>query len=120
MLTITNIVNAYRRSGLKPVTGMFCDGRKCGCALTALYCSQHKVHPIDRATKLDTDEDIIINDWANAKYGNDFADGLMSGFDDVKEVNQPNQYDKKIDYKHGYWLGRKAFKELKKYYKNIK
>jgi hypothetical protein len=122
-LTITNIVNAYRKSGLKPERNSFCgDGtsKKCGCALTALYCSQHKVHPVDRAEKTGDFVDDLITDWAVNRYGDNFTNGLIFGFDDFQGNYESEVANYKEEQRRAYWLGRKAFKELKKYYKGLK
>jgi len=85
-ITIKKVRDAYKRTGVELLRCEMSNQEACSaCAFGALYLDAHPQALASFKKKRDTFrgkrfDDLIFN-WAERKYGVDFSQGFMDGFD---------------------------------------
>ena len=106
-ITPEEVRAAYLKTQLAPLTGIWleCGG---GCAITALYLAEN---PILNTINDDISE---ITKWADNKYGQNYVQGFLEGFDNEHINNDEDDWfnTQPADYKLGFQDGVAANKEM--------
>lgn len=87
---IAEVEAAFLATGLEPVKHGFGDGRRIGCAVTALDAAERGLWPED-TNEWSNDPDEMLAERLRQRFGGEwssFVDGLMLGFDHGLECNR--------------------------------
>lgn len=80
IISAEEIVESYKKSGIKPTNYRFVDcdqnGKFCGCAITSLYVAYHGVLP-----EYDSDGKSAVIKWGIDYFGPNIFKGILNGFD---------------------------------------
>ena len=80
IISAEEIVESYKKSGIKPTNYRFVDcdqnGKFCGCAITSLYVAYHGVLP-----ECDSDGKSAVIKWGMNYFGPNIFNGIVKGFD---------------------------------------
>jgi hypothetical protein len=79
-ITPQEVVEAYRKTGIKPIEGYYLrddDGVRCGCALGALYLAAG--NPFN---------DMEASSWATQTFGIEYECAFMGAFDGIDEEEE--------------------------------
>lgn len=65
-VTPEEVVDAYRKTGMRPIRGAWRNGRECGCPLAALALAAEAGSPVF---------------WSLERFGSHYAVGFINGVD---------------------------------------
>lgn len=82
VLTKTDIITAYKKSGIKPRRDCYLtkdEADYCGCAMTAIYLADNDLSAKNFAQE--SDRINPINEYINSVYGRGSCTDFLEGFD---------------------------------------